>query len=152
MKTLMLLMLTTITFALDMGALVEHLKFEEGFRSTPYKCTSGYWTIGFGHRCSQNAKSISKEQAEKLLISDIAIARKNVTKLIKSDTPADVEFVLISMTFQLGYDGVLGFKNMLANIRKGTYKAAAEEMLRSKWKAQTPARAHRLAKRMSSIK
>jgi lysozyme len=52
------------------------------------------------------------------------------------------------MAFQLGTDGLLGFKNTLALIRDGKYAEAAEAMLQSKWATQTPERAQRLAKQM----
>lgn len=140
-----------MSYALDMEAMVEHLKFEEGFRTHPYKCSRGYWTIGYGHRCSPNTKPVTKEQAEAILLDDIKIAQKNVQKLIGDGHPETVEFILVSMTFQMGYAGVSDFKNMLRNIRLGNYEAAASNMIRSDWKKQTPERCLRLAKLMKSV-
>jgi lysozyme len=54
------------------------------------------------------------------------------------------------MAFQLGTDGLLGFKNTLALIRDGKYAEAAEAMLLSRWAEQTPARAKRLSEQMRS--
>jgi len=141
----------SMSFALDMEAMVEHLKFEEGFRSHPYKCSRGFWTIGYGHRCSANAKPVTKEQAEATLRVDINIAIKNVHKLVGTSQPDTVEFILVSMTFQMGYAGVSDFKNMLRNIKAGNYDAAAGNMIRSDWKKQTPERCFRLANLMKSV-
>ncbi|MFV0678197.1 hypothetical protein [Variovorax sp. tm] len=52
------------------------------------------------------------------------------------------------MSFQLGVDGLLGFKHTLALIEEGNYTFAADNMLKSKWADQTPARAKRLANQM----
>ncbi|MNL28639.1 hypothetical protein D3C87_1502920 [compost metagenome] len=52
------------------------------------------------------------------------------------------------MPFQLGVDGLLGFKSTLALIEEGKYTFAADNMLKSKWAEQTPARAKRLAVQM----
>lgn len=151
MKTLLLLLVVSMSFALDMEAMVEHLKFEEGFRAHPYKCSRGYLTIGYGHRCAANTKPVTREQAEAILRADINIAIKNVHKLVGTDQPDTVEFVLVSMTFQLGYAGVRDFKNMLRNIRGGNYVAASGNMIRSDWKKQTPERCFRLANLMKSV-
>lgn len=55
---------------------------------------------------------------------------------------------LLNMAFQMGVDGLLGFKNTLELIRTGSYEKAAEGMLSSLWAKQTPARAKRLAVQM----
>jgi GH24 family phage-related lysozyme (muramidase) len=152
MKTLLLLLLASFTFAMDMDALVSHLKFEEGYSSTRYLDTRGYWTIGYGHRCSSKQKPITQEEAERLLAADIDKAMKAVGRMVDSDTPEQVRFILISMTFQMGEGGVRGFENMLKNINRGNYKAAAVNMKRSDWKKQTPERCLRLANIMASVK
>jgi lysozyme len=54
------------------------------------------------------------------------------------------------MAFQLGTDGLLGFKNTLALIRDGKYAEAADAMLLSLWAKKTPERAKRLAEQMRS--
>lgn len=48
--------------------------------------------------------------------------------------------VLISMCFQMGIHGLLGFPLMLGNIRDEHYANAAECMRQSKWARQTPGR------------
>lgn len=52
---------------------------------------------------------------------------------------------LVNMSFQLGVDGLLGFKNSLALMEEGKYTFAADNMLKSKWAEQTPGRAKRIA-------
>lgn len=57
-----------------MKVVAELIKEYEGFKQYPYKCPSGYWTIGYGSRyypggaeVSENDPSITRQIAEKML-------------------------------------------------------------------------------------
>ena len=52
------------------------------------------------------------------------------------------------MAYQMGIDGLAGFKNTLKNIAAGRWNDAATGMLDSKWAKQTPNRARRHAEQM----
>lgn len=56
--------------------------------------------------------------------------------------------VLLNMAFQMGVNGLLGFKNTLAMVKNAEYNKAADGMLNSLWAKQTPARAKRLSEQM----
>ena len=56
--------------------------------------------------------------------------------------------VLLSMAWQMGVEGLLGFTNTLKFIEAGDFKNAAANMLKSKWAQQTPNRAKRHALQM----
>jgi lysozyme len=56
--------------------------------------------------------------------------------------------VLVNMGFNLGPEGLLGFRRTLRAVEEGRYADAAEGMLRSKWARQVGARAVRLAAMM----
>jgi lysozyme len=58
--------------------------------------------------------------------------------------------VLISMAFNLGVQGLLGFTRMLSYSQDGDYSGAAEEMLSSKWATQVGNRAVELAGMMEN--
>jgi lysozyme len=49
------------------------------------------------------------------------------------------------MIFNIGYTRVLGFKKMLAAIKRDDYQTAAKEMLDSNWARQVGNRATKLA-------
>lgn len=151
MKFLILLLMASCSFALDTNAMVTHLKYEEGFRHTPYRCTSGFWTVGYGHRCSYNMGYVSKYKAERILLADIAIADAGVKRLLYGSHPPEVEFILVSMSFQIGVTGVYKFKKMLFHINNHDYVNAAMEMRDSKWRTQTGSRCERLASIMESL-
>jgi lysozyme len=56
--------------------------------------------------------------------------------------------VLQNMAFNLGIDGLLGFKNTLSAVKAKNWAAASQGMLSSRWAEQVGARAQRLAKMM----
>jgi len=55
----------------DCAKLRKMLIRHEGLRLRPYKCTSGRWTVGYGHNLESHGEaipeSITIEQAEKYL-------------------------------------------------------------------------------------
>lgn len=58
--------------------------------------------------------------------------------------------VLVGMVFQLGINGVLGFKNTLKHMEEGDWELAAEGMRASKWAQQTPSRVMALAQQLET--
>ena len=149
MKTIILLILSLSVSAMD---LTSTLKVEEGFSAKVYKCSEGYDTIGYGHRCEKNHPNVTKAEAEVMLAADIKIAMSKVESLVGQSAPQEVKEIVTAMCFQLGYDGVKKFKNMLVKIKAGDYKGASKEMLDSKWHKQTKDRCERMSKLMSAVK
>jgi lysozyme len=149
MKTLILIPLALTASAMD---LTSTLKVEEGLRLSVYHCSEGFPTIGYGHRCDENTKPITKEQAEKILAEDIAKAQKNVETLVGKNAPQEVKDIVVAMVFQIGFDGVSKFKTMLKCIKAKNYKGASAAMLDSKWSKQTPERAKRMSELMRKVK
>lgn len=76
-----------------------------GFASEPYRCSAGYWTIGWGHEILPHEKfniPMTEQEAEELLAKDLLIAQRSVMRLIHvplSDWQYDA---LVSFTFNLG--------------------------------------------------
>jgi lysozyme len=58
--------------------------------------------------------------------------------------------VILDMAYNLGISGVLMFKKMWAEIGRAYFRAAADEMLDSKWAKQVGDRADRLASIMAT--
>lgn len=116
-----------------------------------YKCTEGFWTIGYGHRCSSNTEPISISAADHLLLLDITSARESALKL-HNDKHQSVNDVLTESVFQIGYVGLSKFKKMIEALKQGDYKLAAIEMMDSKWFRQTPNRVQKHIDVFNSIK
>lgn len=129
------------------------LRAEEGEVLYEYKDHLGYSTIGIGRLIDKRkGGGITSEESAFLLSNDI----KKVTSQIEMKLPWSKNLddarrgVLISMAFQMGVDGLLGFKNTLEMIRTGQYSNAATGMLNSLWAKQTPERAKRHAEQMKT--
>lgn len=133
--------------------LESQLRRDEGEKLYAYKDSLGYWTIGIGIL-------IDKEKGGGLLPEESAFIFNNRVKILKSELSKRISFfdklsetrqaVLLNMAFQMGVNGLLGFKNTLKTIESGDYSKAAKEMLMSKWASQTPQRANRLSKQMET--
>ena len=133
---------------LHMTDLEREVASDEGFMPTPYRCTSGKLSIGYGTNIQDG---ITREEA--LLLMRHRLGK--VVAALESRLPFwlkltdDRRRVLANMGYQLGVGGLMGFKRMLAALERGDYDGAAREMLDSKWaKRDTPGRAGRLAERM----
>lgn len=126
-------------------SLRDRIARHEGFRGRPYKDSLGFITIGFG-RCL-DTKGISQDEGLYLLDDDIGDATREVLGALPWVEQMDEvrRGVLIEMCFQLGLDGLMQFKHMLAAAQQSIWDRAADEMLSSTWAQQTPERAQELA-------
>lgn len=120
----------------------------EGLRLKPYRCSAGKLTIGYGRNLDD--VGISKEEAEYLFLIDYERARCNLRALLAANgikeesIPVDVFYVLTDMMFNLGYDRLSQFKNLLSELKKGSYDGVAREMKNSKWYTQVGNRSKKL--------
>lgn len=146
----------------DLNAiLVPLLKKEEGLRLLVYDdatgapigpgtLVKGHPTLGIGRALDVNG--ISPAEADFLLRNDIArvVSQLDLALPWWRDLSPNRQAVLVSMGFQLGITGLLGFKNTLAMVKAGNYDGAAQGMANSLWAKQTPARAKRMAALMEA--
>ena len=135
--------------------LTAQLRRDEGTKATAYQDHLGYWTIGVGRLIDSRklGAGLRPDEIDYLLRNDIEDRVQALTKALPMLFPKLDEArqgVLVNMAFQLGTAGLLGFKSTLALIAAGKYVEAAEQMLKSKWATQTPARAERLAEQMKT--
>ena len=140
-----------MSVTLDMTAIVDSLKSEEGYRARPYHCTAGYLTIGFGRNISDSGLGISEEEAEYLLKNDVNRTIDEVRQRWPwfDDCDKAAREVMTELCFQLGAPRLSGFKKMLAALEAGDNDTGAAELLDSKFAKQVPARAARLHKRLT---
>ncbi|MEN8282602.1 glycoside hydrolase family protein [Acinetobacter gerneri] len=127
------------------------LRAEEGEVLSAYKDHLGYLTIGVGRLIdSKKGGGITAEESAYLLNNDIQkrliVLEQKLTWFQSLDDAR--RGVLLSMAFQMGIEGLLGFKKTLEMIRIGRYADAATGMLNSLWAKQTPERAKRHAEQM----
>ena len=116
---------------------------DEGLRLMPYRCSAGVLTVGYG-----TAFPLTEQEAHLLLRHRLQGVLDQCERRFPwwpKLSPARQQ-VVASMGYQLGLNGLMGFKRMLSALESGDYRAASDEMLDSKWAiSDTPARARRLA-------
>ena len=140
------------------GDLESRIKHHEGVRSCTYRDTLGNYTIGVGHllkrpvvrnMCWQDRKVAAVFQND--LARAIDNARHDFGDRFDA-LPRPVQEVLIELSFQVGGYGLLKFRRMLADIHRGEYAAAADELLDSRLARQTPSRTNEQACRLRGVK
>lgn len=134
------------------------IKQGEGFRAHAYYCTAGALTIGYGYNLDRNPLKLTEQEINKLRSYGITKTRASellsqlLTDLEKqlqqrliwwSKLNAARQAVLLDMAYNLGINGLLGFKKTLSLLERGEYDAAATEMLDSQWAKQVKTRAYR---------
>ena len=144
--------------------LIPLLKRDEGLRLYPYQDHKGWWTIGYGHLIDrrrggflpawiQPSFPISPREGEEMLVQD---AQEKTAALEPWSTLSSISAlrraILISMAFQLGVRGLMGFRRMFVALRIPDWLAAGKEMRDSAWwrDPNTRTRAERLARAMDT--
>ena len=129
----------------DFKALIERLKVNEGFRSRVYKDHLGFDTIGYGFAIKD--LELTEKEAEYLLANRVSQKHLHLLDNLDwyKDMPPEVQGVILEMVYQMGFSGFNKFKKAIANMKDHNWKAAADEMLDSRWHRQTPKRSEQLA-------
>lgn len=131
--------------------LVKQLRGDEGVIPHAYQDHLGYWTIGVGRLIDKRkGGGLRDDEISYLLNNDIDDRIEALTRRLPwfQDLDDARKGVLLNMSFQMGVDGLLGFKNTLELIRQRKYENAAHAMLQSLWAKQTPERAKRMSEQM----
>lgn len=130
----------------DKGQFERMMAFEEGRKFKPYRDHLGFQTIGIGRNLDAVGLRPGEEQV--LFWNDVADCERALDRSCpwwREMTNIRQQAVL-SMAFQLGPAGFLGFKQMIAALQAQDYRAAFSNALASKWaREDTPERADRVA-------
>lgn len=121
---------------------------DEGCVLHAYEDSRGFVTIGYGRLIDpRRGGGITLREAEMLLDHDIA----KVMLALDSKLPWWRELsemrqrALINMAFNLGINGLLTFRRMLAALKECRYEDAAREAMDSRWAQQVGRRARVVA-------
>ena len=129
---------------MDLEKTAAYLEQEEGYRPHVYRCTSGALTIGIGYNLDGGMPHDEAALLLRYRLRKIQAALASKLPFL-SGLSEPRQAALISMAYQLGVQGLLGFPRTLAYLVAGDFDAAGREMLDSTWARQTPARARRTA-------
>lgn len=133
--------------------LIKQLRSEEGEVLHAYTDTLGLLTIGVGRLIDKRkGGGITAEESAYLLQNDIDKINKALDLRLPwwRSLTEPRQAVLQGMAFQMGIDGLLGFKNTLAMVQRGDFLGASKGMLASLWAKQTPGRAKRMSDQMKT--
>lgn len=132
--------------------LQHQLLTDEGLRLKPYRCTAGRLTIGVGRNLDD--RGITREEALLLLENDITDFWSRLRTALPwvEAAPEGVQEALLNMAFNLGLDGLLGFRQTLSLLAARDYAGAAAAMRASKWARQVGQRAERLAEMVAAAR
>lgn len=110
---------------------MELIKRFEGLRLTPYYCSAGILTIGYGHTSGvKMGMRITEEEAEILLEADLGAAEMAVGRLVQVSLTDNQFAALVSFVFNLG-SGRLASSTLLRKLNAGDYEGAAGQF--GKW-------------------
>lgn len=104
----------------------------EGLRLTAYQDQVGVWTIGYGHTGSDvhAGLTITRDQANTLLMQDTASAAAAVNRLVTVALNQDEFDALVDFVFNLGQNAFAGSR-LLRKLNAGDFVGAAAEF--PKW-------------------
>lgn len=107
------------------------IKDKEGFSGIPYKDSGGTWTIGYGttRGINQYSDTISRAEAEELMLDDINSFHNDLSRLIKVPLKQNEYDALMSFIYNLGSSN-LASSTLLFNLNHGDYLGAANEFPR----------------------
>ena len=115
---------------------LELIKSFEGLRLSPYRCSAGVPTIGFGStfyedgaRVKMGDPEITIERAEQLLLHSLRGFCAGVNKSVRVPLEQPMFDALVSFSYNLGL-GNLRASTLLMKLNRGEYEEIYEQFLR----------------------
>jgi len=106
------------------------IKSFEGLRLQAYQDSVGVWTIGYGAtRGVKAGMSITKEQAERMLLNDVQRFEPEIERLVTAKLSQNQWDALTSFTYNLGAAN-LESSTLRRLLNAGDYAGAAEQFTR----------------------
>ena len=106
------------------------IKSFEGLRLQAYQDSVGVWTVGYGTTRGVSAgMSITKEQAERMLLNDVQRFEPELDRLVKVALNQNQWDALMSFVYNLG-SANLASSTLLKLLNKGDYRGAADQFPR----------------------
>ena len=146
---------------MNIDALREQLKIDEGVKYEIYKDHLGYPTFGIGHLITENdpehgkpdGTKISEDRVNEIFETDVAkfVSEAKILFPDLDDLPDVAQQVIVNMAFNMGRPRLSKFKNFIAGVNDRDWTRAAEEMMDSRWATQVGDRAIRLRNQILTL-
>ena len=136
----------------DQSRLLSQLQTDEGFRSSAYQDSLGFWTIGIGRLIDgKKGGGINKDEALYLLQNDVGSKERQLSAYAWFTGQDSVrQAALTNMAFNLGLDGLLHFPHFLGYMLNRDSANAVTELIGTPWQQQVGARADRIIKQLET--
>jgi lysozyme len=115
---------------------LELIRRFEGFRSKPYKCPAGVWTIGYGStryadgtRVHQNDPPINEAQADDIMRQTLGEYENAVNRYVSVFVNQNEFDALVDFAYNAGAKNLLN-STLLKKLNAGDRKGAAKEFER----------------------
>jgi len=146
---------------MNIEALREQLKIDEGVKYEIYKDHLGYPTFGIGHLITENdpehgkpdGTKISEDRVNEIFETDVAkfVSESKILFPDLDELPDVAQQVIVNMAFNMGRPRLSKFKNFIAGVNDRDWTRAAEEMMDSRWATQVGDRAIRLRNQILTL-
>jgi lysozyme len=146
---------------MNIEALREQLKIDEGVKYEIYKDHLGYPTFGIGHLITENdpehgkpdGTEISEDRVNEIFETDVAkfVSEAKILFPDLDELPDVAQQVIVNMAFNMGRPRLSKFKNFIAGVNDRDWTKAAEEMMDSRWATQVGDRAIRLRNQILTL-
>ena len=146
---------------MNIEALREQLKIDEGVKYEIYKDHLGYPTFGIGHLITENdpehgkpdGTKISEDRVNEIFETDVAkfVSEAKILFPDLDDLPDVAQQVIVNMAFNMGRPRLSKFKNFIAGVNDRDWTRAAEEMMDSRCATQVGDRAIRLRNQILTL-
>lgn len=125
--------------------LLASIREHEGFSATPYRCSAGYLTIGYGTNLDAG---ITYSQAEALVAEHL---RVDMAWLVDTYPWMDQlspqrQRAFVEMLYQLGSRTFRKFAPTLEYAQRGEWETVCARLRKTKWARQTPVRVEHVCK------
>ena len=99
--------------------------------AVPYVCPAGFWTIGYGHLCTQDHPPITQDEAETYLARDLVKALSATLRYcpVLANEPEGRLAAIVDFTFNLGA-GRLQTSTLRRRVNQRDWVAAGQELRR----------------------
>ena len=110
---------------------VPFVKGWEGFRAKAYQCTSGIWTIGYGHTADVEPDDVvTNYEAEDWLRQDLQFTADRLAPYINVRVTKGQFIALTSLAFNIGVRGLVGkCPKLMHALNTGEYEECAKQFL-----------------------
>lgn len=143
-------------------AVMQMLMANEGFRAEPYQI-QGVWHVGYGYNLEARMPNLdvsassycadykcllwSKTHAFGQLERDVIHIHRRLKVRYEcyASLPLEGKIVMIDLSYNIGINGALKFKELLVSLCVKDYEKAAKDLLKSKYATDVKLRANRNA-------